>query len=82
VGEPALAPLLGAALRRRRSGPAGARWDVDAPSVNVQGQWQSLARAMDRDGVFGDVRLSDTRARAAAVDGAREAPGAPHHGWL
>jgi putative transposase len=41
-------------------------WYVGETSVRVQGQWQYLYRAIDRDGNFVDVRPSHTRDLAAA----------------
>jgi putative transposase len=35
-------------------------------SIRVQGQWQYLYRAIDRDGHLGDLRPSETRDLAAA----------------
>jgi transposase-like protein len=39
---------------------------VDETFIRVQGQWQYLYRALDRDGNLVDVRLSDTRDLVAA----------------
>jgi putative transposase len=64
--EAKLAPLLGEALRKRRHGVVGQSWYVDETYVRVQGQWQYLYRAIDRDGHLVDVRLSATRDLAAA----------------
>jgi putative transposase len=64
--EAKLAPLLGEALRRRRQGTVGQSWYVDETYVRVQGQWQYLYRAIDRDGHLVDVRLSATRDLTAA----------------
>jgi transposase-like protein len=61
-----LAPLLSDTLRKRRHGVVGKSWYVDETYVRVQGQWQYLYRAIDRDGYLVDVRLSDTRDLAAA----------------
>jgi putative transposase len=44
----------------------GKSWYVDETYLKVQGQWQYLYRAIDRDGNLVDVRLSDTRDLAAA----------------
>ena len=60
------APLLSEALRKRRDSQVGNRWYVDGTYFRVQGQWQYLYRAMDRDGHLMDVRLSDTRGLAVA----------------
>jgi putative transposase len=67
--EAKLTPLLTAALRKKRHGAVQNSWYVDETSVRVQGQWQSLYRAIDRDGHLVDVRLSDTRDLTAADDG-------------
>jgi putative transposase len=64
--EAKLAPLLGEALRKRRHGAVGHSWYVDDTYVRVQGQWQYLYRAIDRDGQLVDVRLGATRDLAAA----------------
>jgi putative transposase len=59
--ESKLAPLLSEALRKRRYSQVGTSWYVDETYIRVQGQWQYLYRAIDRDGNLVDVRLSDTR---------------------
>jgi putative transposase len=64
--EATLAPWLIEALRKKRHGAVRESWYVDETYVRVQGQWQYLYRAIDRDGNFVDVRLSDTRDLAAA----------------
>jgi transposase-like protein len=64
--EMKLAPLLRETLRRRRYGAVGKSWYVDETYVKVQGQWQYLYRAIDRDGNLVDARLSATRDLAAA----------------
>jgi putative transposase len=64
--ERKLAPLLSETLRKRRYGTVGASWYVDETYVRVDGRWQYLYRAIDRDGHLVDVRLSDTRDFAAA----------------
>src|SRR5919109_3890620 len=64
--ESKLAPLLSEALRKRRYSQVGNSWYVDETYIRVQGQWQYLYRAIDRDGHLMDVRLSDTRDLAAA----------------
>jgi putative transposase len=64
--EAKLAPLLSDTLRKRRSGAVGNSWYVDETYVKVQGTWQYLYRAIDRDGNLVDVCLSDTRDLAAA----------------
>jgi putative transposase len=64
--EAKLAPLLSDGLRKRRSGAVGNSWYVDETYVKVQGEWQYLYRALDRDGNLIDARLSDTRDLAAA----------------
>jgi putative transposase len=61
-----LAARLSATLRKRRHGAVGNRWYVDETYVKVQGQWQYLYRAIDRDGNLVDVQLSATRDPAAA----------------
>jgi putative transposase len=44
----------------------GKSWYVDETYVKVQGTWQYLYRAIDRDGNLVDVCLSDTRDMATA----------------
>jgi transposase-like protein len=61
-----LAALFSATLRKRRHGAVGKSWYVDETYVKVQGQWQDLYRAIDRDGNLVDARLSATRDLAAA----------------
>jgi putative transposase len=61
-----LASLLSETLRKRRYGAVGKSWYVDETYIKVQGQWQYLYRAIDRDGHLVDVRLSATRDLAAA----------------
>jgi putative transposase len=64
--EAQLAPVLTELLRRRRRGAVRASWYVDETYVRVQGQWQYLYRAIDRDGNLVDARLSETRDLTAA----------------
>ncbi len=64
--ESKLAPLVREVLRKRRHGKVGNSWYGDETYVRVQGQWQYLYRAIDRDGDLIDARLSDTRDLAAA----------------
>jgi putative transposase len=64
--ESKFASLLSGTLRKRRYGAVGKSWYVDETYVKVQGQWQYLYRAIDRDGNLVDVRLSATRDLAAA----------------
>jgi putative transposase len=64
--EAKLAPVLLEALRKKRHKAVRDSWYVDETYVRVQGQWQYLYRAIDRDGNLVDVRLSDIRNLAAA----------------
>jgi putative transposase len=64
--ERKLAPLLSDTLRKRRYSTVGASWYVDETYVRVDGRWQYLYRAIDRDGNLVDVRLSETRDLIAA----------------
>jgi putative transposase len=64
--ESKLAPLLSEALRKRRYSQVGNSWYVEETYIRVQGQWQYLYRALDRDGHLVDVCRSDTRDLAAA----------------
>ena len=65
-GERKLAPRRSDTLRNHRYSTVGDSWDVDETDVRVDGRWQYLARAIDRDGNLGAVRRSDTRALVAA----------------
>lgn len=64
--ESTLALRLSETLRKQRYGTAGTSWYVDETSVEVQGHWCYLYRAIDRDGHLIDVQLSATRALPAA----------------
>jgi len=64
--EARFAPLLSRQLKARRHGLAGKSWYVDEPYLKVNGQWQYLYRAIDRDGNLVDTMLSPTRDLAAA----------------
>jgi transposase-like protein len=64
--EAKLAPVLIEALRKKRHRAVRDSWYVDETYVRVQGQWQYLYRAIDRDGNLVDVRLSDARDLTAA----------------
>jgi putative transposase len=64
--EARFAPLLSGKLKAKRRGQAGKSWYVDETYVKVQGRWQYLYRAIDRDGNLVDTRLSDTRDLEAA----------------
>jgi putative transposase len=59
--EARFAPLLSGKLKAKRRGQAGKSWYVDETYIKVQGRWQYLYRAIDRDGNLIDTRLSDTR---------------------
>jgi putative transposase len=64
--ERQLAPFLSEALRKRRYGAGGNSWYFDEMYVKVQGQWQYLYPANDRDRNLVYVRLNATRDLAAA----------------
>jgi len=64
--EARFAPLLSEQLKRRRRGQAGKSWHVDETYLKVDGCWQYLYRAIDRDGNLVDIRLSATRDLEAA----------------
>src|ERR671927_1457231 len=64
--EAKLTPTLAEDLRRRRRGKVGRSWLIDETYLKVQGRWVYLYRAIDRSGALVDVRLSETRDRAAA----------------
>jgi putative transposase len=64
--ESKLASLLSGTLRKRRYGAVGKSWYVDETYVKVQGEWQYLYRAIDRDGHLIDTWLSDRRNLEAA----------------
>src|SRR5512135_3245104 len=48
--EAHFAPMLSRHLKRRRRGQAGTSWYVDETYIKVDGHWQYLYRAIDRDG--------------------------------
>ena len=50
----------------KRRGPAGASWSVDETSLNVQGKWCSLYRAIEQDGKVVDAMVSEKRNTEAA----------------
>lgn len=54
--EAKLAPVLLEALRKKRHKAMRESWYVDETDVRVQGQWQYLYRAIERDGNLVDVR--------------------------
>jgi putative transposase len=64
--EARFAPMLSGKLKAKRRGGAGKSWYVDETYIKVQGRWQYLYRAIDRDGNLVDTRLSDTRDLEAA----------------
>jgi putative transposase len=64
--EARFAPLLSGKLKAKRRGGAGKSWYVDETYIKVQGRWQYLYRAIDRDGNLIDTSLSDTRDLEAA----------------
>jgi putative transposase len=64
--EAQLTPILTETLRKHRRGKIGRSWYVDETYLKVKGRWTYLYRAVDRDGNLVDVRLSETRDRAAA----------------
>jgi transposase-like protein len=64
--EGKLAPSPIDILRQKRYRAVRESGYVGETPVRVQGQWEDLYRAIDRDGNFVDVRLSDTRDLSAA----------------
>ncbi len=52
---------LGLKLRESRKGIAGRKWHVDATCLKIEGRWYYLYRAIDKEGDFIDVYLSDVR---------------------
>jgi hypothetical protein len=48
--EARFAPMLSGKLKVKRRGGAGKSWYVDETYIKLQGRWQYLYRAMDRDG--------------------------------
>jgi transposase-like protein len=60
-------------LRRRRKGRSGKSWYVDETYIKVKGRWCYQYRAIDRSGALVDVRLSETRDKAAAKAFSRSA---------
>src|SRR5262249_10827981 len=65
--EERFAPLLSAQLKAKRRGQAGKSWYVDETYLKINGQWQNLYRAIDREGNLVDTLLSQTRDLAAAT---------------
>ncbi len=63
---------LGLKLRARRQGKRGipsgaqAKWYAGANYISIKGYWYYLYRAIDKEGNFVDIYLSDTRDQAAA----------------
>lgn len=63
---------LGLKLRKRRKSkygiPSGAqaKWHADATYLCIKGHWYYLYRAIDKEGYFVDVYLSDKRDQAVA----------------
>jgi putative transposase len=64
--EEKLTPHLTEELRKARRGKVGRSWYTDETYLRVAGRWCYLYRAIDRAGNLVDVRLSETRDRAAA----------------
>src|SRR5512135_2786811 len=64
--EAKLAPHLTENLRKARCGKVGKSWYTDETYLRVAGRWCYLYRPIDRAGNLVDVRLSETRDRAAA----------------
>ena len=64
--EAKLAPHITEELRKTRRGRIGRSWYTDETYLRVAGRWCYLYRAIDRAGNLIDVRLSETRDRAAA----------------
>jgi transposase-like protein len=64
--ETKLAPFLTEELRKVRRGKVGKSWYTDETYLRVAGRWCYLYRAIDRAGNLVDVRLSESRDRAAA----------------
>lgn len=63
--EARFASLVTTRLRAKRRGTAGTRWHVGETYLEVDGQWYSLCRAIDRDGTRVEALLSEQRDRAA-----------------
>src|SRR5262249_61538514 len=51
----------------RRKRPVWGRWRMDATSIQVQGEWRYFYRAVDKHGQTIDCRLTEHRAKAAAL---------------
>ena len=64
--EVRFAPRLADPLRAKRRGQAGRSWYLDETDVKVAGRWCSRYRAIDREGVLLDSRLSAHRDKHAA----------------
>lgn len=63
--EAKLAPHLTEELHKARRGKVGKSWYTDETYLRVAGRWCYLYRAIDRAGNLVDVRLSESRDRAA-----------------
>jgi transposase-like protein len=64
--EAKLTPHLTEELRKVRRGKVGKSWHSDETYLRIAGRWCYLYRAIDRAGNLVDVRLSESRDRAAA----------------
>jgi putative transposase len=58
-------PPLEDAFHRRKP-PVGRSWRMDETSINVNGPWSSLSRAVDKTGQTSDVLLTEHRDTEAA----------------
>src|SRR6266850_17637 len=60
------APLLENECRKNRKKKTGSSWRMDETYIKIKGVWQSLYRAVDKEGDTIDVMLSKNRDEAAA----------------
>ena len=59
-------PPVAAAFQRRKR-PGWVSWRMDEPSIKSKGQGYDLYRAVDKHGQTSDVRLTEQRAKEAAL---------------
>ena len=64
--EERFAPIFADDSRAKRKGKVSNVWHVGETYIRVQGQWCYLYRAIDQDGSWVDIRLSETRNMEAA----------------
>nr|WP_242043485.1 IS6 family transposase [Leptolyngbya sp. FACHB-671] len=81
--EERFAAMFAQQLRAKRQGKVGKIWLVDETYIRVKGRWCYLYRAIDEDGNWVDVRLSEKRdmeATKAFFSRVHEVAGEPPQG--